>query len=103
MKRYITCQITSEGYVAVWWYDKKQDKIICSKCLVSEGEENNGYVVHPDYTESKPHNKVVFNIRTQCYEIILSSDTVLDKQVIKMIATECNLLDKQVMVIPDQA
>lgn len=101
MKRYITCQIISEGYVAIWWYDNEQDKVIHQKCLVSEGVEDRGYVVYPDYTESKLHNEVVFEIKTQCYEIILSSDTALDKKVIKMIATECNLLDKQVMIIPD--
>ena len=101
MKRYITCQITSEGYVAIWWYDDEQDKMIYQKCLVSEGEEHNGYIEYPNYTKSKFYNKVVFNIKTQCYQIICSSAIASDKKVIKLIAEECNLSDKQVMIVPD--
>ena len=101
MKRYPTCQLTSEGYVAIWRYDDAQNKIICDKCLVSEGVEDRGYV---QYSKSENHMnsfRVVFDIRTQCYQIICSSAIASDKKVIKLIAEECNLLDKQVMIARD--
>ena len=128
MKRYITCQITSEGYVAIWWYDDVQDKIIGAKCLVSEGVEDRGYVqyskvanhmnlwkavVEEDIDDNRKQKllnssyrslergRVVFDIKTQCYQIICSSVIASDEKVIKLIAEECNLLDKQVMVIPN--
>lgn len=128
MKRYITCQITSEGYVAIWWYDDVQDKIIGAKCLVSEGVEDRGYVQYSKVANhmnlwkaavedgiddsrkqkllnssyrSLERGRVVFDIKTQCYQIICSSAIASNKKVIKLIAEECNLLDKQVMIIPD--
>ena len=128
MKRYIlsTTQKT-EGYVSIWWYDDVQNEIIGGKCLLSEGVDDRGYIQYSSTENhmsmwkyvvlqeindadrqsellsrgfrSLERGRVVYEIKTQCYQIVCSSSISTNKEVIRKIAEECNLLDKHVEII----
>ena len=114
MKRYIKTPITAsykEGLIAIWWYTDGREFWDFSTTL-ENAEDDNGFLQYSktenhlslwgraleNFVDSKDlrdklrakgyksieRGRVIFNIRTQCYEIIcsetLASDTEFKKQ-----------------------
>ena len=127
MKRYVrtTGSETSipSGSVGIWWlYD---DKVIGDYCPVDEGVEDRGYIqfsttdnhitrwettikeqlpeainlISKGY-RSLERGRVVYDIRSQVYEIICSQKVASDADTIKLIAKEFGIAHTRYDVIP---
>ena len=114
MKRYIPSseqKITHEGNVGIWWF--YNNKVIGEGCPVSDGVDDRGYIQFsltdnhitmqekvireqlPEAIEliskgyrSIERGRVVYDLRSQVYEIICSHTLASDENAIRLIAEE---------------
>lgn len=126
MKRYIPSskqKITHEGNVGIWWF--YNNKVIGEGCPVSDGVDDRGYiqfsltdnhitlwekVIREQLPEaidliskgyrSIERGRVVYDLRSQVYEIICSHTLASDENAIKLIAKEFDIEDLRYDVIP---
>lgn len=126
MKRYIRTEeqeIPADGYVGIWWF--YNNTVIGEYCPVDEGVDDRGYI---QFSKTKNHitewesvvreqlpeaidlipkgyrsierGRVVYNIRSQVYEIICSQEIASDERAIKLIAEEFQISNLRYDVIP---
>jgi len=114
---------TPEGNVGIWWYCN--GNVVGEFCPVAEGVEDRGYI---QFSKTKNHitewettikeqlpeaidliskgyrsierGRVVYDIRSQVYEIICSQAIAADKDAIDLIAKEFSISDLRYDVIP---
>ena len=116
MKRYINTddKITPEGNVGIWWY--YNGKVVGAYCPLSEGVDHWGYI---QFSNSENHmtmwedvieeqlpeasdliplgyraierGRVVYDARSEIYEIICSEKIASDNVAIQLIAKEFNM------------
>jgi hypothetical protein len=115
--------VPDSGYVGIWWiYD---NKVIGEYCPVDEGVEDRGYIqfsktknhvteweiiikeqlpeaidLIPNGYRSIERGRVVYNIRSQVYEIICSQAIAADASAIDLIAKEFAIAHTRYDVIP---
>ena len=127
MKRYIKT-IESEtsmptGNVGIWWF--YNDTVVGEYCPVDEGVDDRGYIqfsktrnhmntwefvitqqlpeaidMIPKGYRSIERGRVVYNIRSQVFEIICSQAIASDENAIQRIAEEFEIADQRYDVIP---
>ena len=127
MKRYIPI-IESEssmptGNVGIWWF--YNNNVVGEYCPVDEGIEDRGYIqfsktqnhmntwesvirqqlpeaidMIPKGYRSIERGRVVYDIRSQVFEIICSQAIAFDENAIKKIAEEFEIADQRYDVIP---
>ena len=126
MKRYIPSNKQlpiHEGNVGIWWY--YNDKVVGEYCPVSEGIDDRGYI---QFSKTDNHitkwestireqlpealnmlskgyrsierGRVVYNARSQVYEIICSQVIASDEIAINLIADAFDIADLRYDVIP---
>lgn len=122
LKRYIKSTINS-GMVGIWWIYK--DSVVADIVSLENGY-NDGYFIH--YDERKNHasewktlmlknganedeikkgyrsierGRVVFNLRTQSYEIVCSEDVSKSSDILRKISDAFNLAGCRVDVVVD--
>ena len=126
MKRYVPSSEQKplhEGNVGIWWI--YGDNVVGEFCPVSEGVDDRGYVqfsltenhitewesvireqlpesvdLIPKGYRSIERGRVVYDIRSQVYEIICSQVIASDKNAIRLIAEEFDIADLRYDVIP---
>lgn len=114
---------TPEGNIGIWWY--YNGKVVGEFCPMSEGIEDRGYI---QFSKTKNHitewetiikeqlpeaidlvskgyraierGRVVYDIRSQVYEIICSQAIAADKDAIDLIAEEFSISDLRYDIIP---
>ena len=125
MKRYIRTveeDIPTEGNVGIWWF--YNNKVIGEYCPIDEGIDDRGYIQFsktknhitewestireqlPEVTDllskgyrSIERGRVVYNIRSQIYEIVCSPELGVDENAINLIATEFGISDLRYDVV----
>lgn len=121
MKRYIKCGLTS-GYVGIWWIFN--DAIIADLVSLDNGY-NDGSFIH--YSDTKNHltewnrmmheanaddqipkgfksierGRVVYNLRTMCYEIICSESVSHNLALLKKIVATVELTTCRYDIVED--
>lgn len=116
MKRYIRASLTS-GLVGIWWI--KDDKVIADMKLLDEGYNDGNFInydqrknhatewrrcikeVFPDEAEeiirkgykSLDRGRVVYNLRTQCYEVTCGDDVFKDIEKRRLLVDAFELSD----------
>lgn len=126
MKRYVRTvesAPTHEGNVGIWWF--YNDKVIGESCPKSEGIVDGDCIQFssvdnhitmwesvireqlPEYSDSISkgyrsieRGRVVYNFRTQVYEITCSYALASDENVIRLIAEAFNIADLRYDVVP---
>lgn len=125
MKRYVATSksIPLAGNVGIWWL--YNDKVVGEYCPVDEGVDDHGYIQFsttdnhitkwestikeqlPEALELLPkgyrsieRGRVVYDIRSQVYEIICSQTVATDDTAIKRIAEEFGISNQRYDVIP---
>lgn len=127
MKRYIPASdsdnIPTTGNVGIWWI--YNNKVVGEYCPVDEGVNDRGYIqfstINNHITQwestikdqlpeaidliskgyrSIERGRVVYDIRSQVYEIICSQAIASDKNAINLIANEFNISNLRYDVIP---
>ncbi len=106
MKRYIQT-IESEssmptGNVGIWWF--YDNTVVGEYCPVDEGYVENGCIkfitqMKSDLPEVE-YGEVVYDIRSQVFEIICSQTIASDKNAIRKIVEEFEISDQRYDVIP---
>lgn len=127
MKRYIKSldqKPPHEGNVGIWWF--YNNKVVGEYCPISEGIDDRGYIQFSDVDNhitkwestvqeqlpeaadlipkgyrSIERGRVVYNIRSQVYEIICSQAIASDENAINLIANEFDIVDLRYDVIPN--
>lgn len=106
MKRYIRTAeselSTPTGNVGIWWfYDNTVEKY---SCPIAEGYSKDGYIEFiPQMKSDLPRaesGEVVYDIRSQVFEIICSQEIAKNENAIKLIAKEFDISDQRYDVIP---
>ena len=126
MKRYIKTDdldVLPDGNVGIWWL--YNDQVIGEYCPISEGVDDRGYI---QFSKTKNHvteweitikeqlpgavdlipkgyrcierGRVVYDIRSQVYEIICSQEVANDETAIKLIADAFEISNLRYDVIP---
>ena len=127
MKRYIPASesktIPTNGNVGIWWY--YNNKVIGEYCPIAEGIDDRGYIqfsvtnnhitqwettireqlpeaidLIPKGYRSIERGRVVYDIRSQVYEIVCSQAIASDERAIQRIAEEFDIADLRYDVIP---
>ena len=125
MKRYVrtTESLPLTGNVGIWWF--YNNKVVGDYCPVNEGINDRGYLqfsttdnhitlwestikeqlpeavdLIPKGYRSIERGRVVYDIRSQVYEIICSQAIASDKNAINLIAKEFDIADLRYDVIP---
>lgn len=125
MKKYIRVseEPSHEGNVGIWWY--YNGKVVGHYCSLSEGIDHWGYIQFSDaenhatlwdstIEEQLPEaidliplgykaierGRVVYDARSQVYEIICSEKIASDSNAIQLIAEEFNISDLRYEVEP---
>jgi len=113
---------TPTGNVGIWWY--YNGKVVGEFCPVSEGIEDRGYIqfsktknlitewkstieeqlpeavdLIPKGYRSIERGRVVYDIRSQVFEIICSQEIAKDENAIKLIAEEFEISNQRYDVI----
>ena len=114
---------THEGNVGIWWF--YNDQVVGDYCPMSEGVEDRGYIqfsktdnhitrwettikeqlpeaidLIPKGYRSIERGRVVYDIRSQVYEIICSQAIAADNNAIRLIAEAFDITDLRYDVIP---
>lgn len=106
MKRYIKT-IESEtsmptGNVGIWWF--YDNTVVGEYCPVDKGHVENGYIKFISQMKSDvpevESGGVIYDIRSQVFEIICSQTIASDENAIKKIAEEFEIADQRYDVIP---
>ena len=106
MKRYIKT-IESEtfmptGNVGIWWF--YNNTVVGEYCPVDKGYVKNGCSKYKAQMKSDlpgvESGEVVYDIRSQVFEIICSQTIASDENAIKKIAEEFEIADQRYDVIP---
>lgn len=106
MKRYVKT-IESEtsmptGNVGIWWF--YDNTVVGEYCPVDEGYVENGCIKFITQMRSDlpgaESGAVVYDIRSQVFEIICSPTIASDENAIKQIAEEFEIADQRYDVIP---
>ena len=126
MKLYVRTneqELPTQGYVGIWWFYNNQ--VVGEYCPVDEGVDDRGYI---QFSKTKNHitewestikeqlpeavdliskgyrsierGRVVYDIRSQVFEIICSQEIAKDKNAIKLIAEEFEISNQRYDVIP---
>lgn len=127
MKRYIRTAeselSTPTGNVGIWWF--YDNTVVGEYCPIDEAVDDRGYL---QFSKTKNHitewestikeqlpeavnlipkgyraierGRVVYNIRSQVFEIICSQEIAGDENAIKLIAKEFDISDQRYDVIP---
>ena len=126
MKKYVRSvdlQAPHEGNVGIWWFYNNQ--VVGEYCPVSEGVGDRGYTqfsttdnhitkwentikeqlpeavdLIPKGYRSIERGRVVYDIRSQIYEIVCSQAVAADAEAIKLIADAFNIADLRYEVVP---
>ena len=106
MKKYIrTVESESSvptGNVGIWWF--YNDTVEKYSCPLDRGYPKNGYIKFISQMKSDlpgvESGEVVYNIRSQVFEIICSQEIAEDENAIKLIAKEFDISDQRYDVIP---
>lgn len=125
MKRYIrtTESLPLTGNVGIWWF--YNNKVVGEYCPVSDGTNDHGYLqfsttdnhitlwestikeqlpeavdLIPKGYRSIERGRVVYDIRSQVYEIICSHTIASNENAINLIAKEFDIADLRYDVIP---
>lgn len=126
MKRYIrteeNSEIPTQGNVGIWWF--YNNKIIGEYCPIDEGVDDRGYIqfskvknhvteweaaikeqlpesidMIPKGYRSIERGRVVYNIRSQVYEIVCGQAIAKDENAIKLIAEAFEISDTRYDVV----
>ena len=106
MKRYIKT-IESEtsmptGNVGIWWF--YDNTVVGEYCPVDKGHVENGYIKFISQMKSDlpgvESGEVVYDVRSQVFEIICSQAIASDDNAIKKIAEEFEIANQRYDVIP---
>lgn len=106
MKRYIQT-IESEssmptGNVGIWWF--YDNTVVGEYCPVDKGYVENGHSKFITQMKSDlpgvESGEVVYDIRSQVFEIICSQTIASDENIVKKIAEEFEIADQRYDVIP---
>lgn len=106
MKRYVPA-IESEtamptGNVGIWWF--YNDTVVGEYCPIDEGYVENGYIKFTTQMKSDlpevDSGEVIYDIRSQVFEIICSQSIASAENAIKKIAEEFEIADQRYDVIP---
>jgi len=126
MKLYVRTneqELPTQGYVGIWWFYNNQ--VVGEYCPVDEGVDDRGYI---QFSKTKNHTtewestikeqlpeavdliskeyrsvergRVVYDIRSQVFEIVCSQAIADDNNAIKLIAEEFEISDQRYDVIP---
>lgn len=127
MKRYIKASY-GEGLIGIWWYDMNNNSVISFQKPLDSGYSDGNYIQYSDsdnhmtlwrqavynnitdkqradeiYSQgykSLERGRVIFNLRTQCYEITCSKDIIKNEQFRKDIVNEFNLSGNRYDFVP---
>lgn len=125
MKLYVRTneqELPAQGYVGIWWF--YNNKVVGEYCPVDEGVDDRGYI---QFSKTKNHitewestikeqlpeavdliskgyrsvecGRVVYDTRSQVFEIICSQEIAKDRNAIKLIAEEFELSNQRYDVI----
>lgn len=126
MKLYVRTneqELPTQGYVGIWWF--YNNKVVGEYCPVDEGLDDRGYI---QFSKTKNHitewestikeqlpeaidlisrgyrsierGRVVYDIKSQVFEIICSQEIAKDRNAIKLIAEEFEISNQRYDVIP---
>lgn len=125
MKLYVRTneqELPTQGYVGIWWFYNNQ--VVGEYCPVDEGLDDRGYI---QFSKTKNHitewestikeqlpeaidliskgyrsierGRVVYDIRSQVFEIICSQEIAKDENAIRLIAEEFEISNQRYDVI----
>ena len=118
MKRYIRAADRSDGLIGIWWYDESKQAVISACESVDDGELDGDYIQYhkgnhmnlwqslaPDNMRDKGfksmyRGRVIYNTRTQCYEITCSEDLMNNFEFRKAILEHFQLTECRREFIP---
>jgi hypothetical protein len=94
----------TQGYVGIWWaYNNHVDKYACR---LNSGFIEDGYVrfIHSEGSDipGVETGEVVYDIRSQVYEIICNHTLAVNADIIRQVAEGFNISDLRYDIIPTE-